>query len=166
MSKQKKPRNKAHRPGAPSYAPALLFTLAIDKKEHSKLAMQLHMQVEVFIDRPSAATGVDLARTLSIICRAIELQSPTPIGIRSDFDVLAIRAAGIALDAVAARHGRMGQYGVSAAEAETLRLRAGALDDAIGRMPSVLIRVATEIADGEEAAVWEAVRKEREGRAA
>lgn len=63
--------------------------------------------------------------------------------------------------AVIDRHDRMGRYGVSAGEASALRMRSGALDDAIGKMPPVLIKAATIIADGEERAVWEAIKKER-----
>jgi hypothetical protein len=165
MSRIKPKRCKSHTP-RPSIAPALLFTLPLTAKQHDTLAMQMHMQVDTFILAPTTATGTALAHTMTIISRAIELQSPTPLDRRTDPDAIAIVKVGKALDSVMSRFDRMQRYGVSECEKEALRSGSGALDGAIGHMPQVLIQVATEITEKEERATWDAVRAEREAMAA
>lgn len=162
----KKARNKKHNPRGACHAPALIFTLPMNRKEHDTLAMQMHMQVDSFILAPSTETGETLSYTMTIISRAIELQSPMPLDQRKDSDALTICLVGAALNAVMDRFDRVQRWGVNAGEAETLRLCAGVLDGTIGRMPPVLILAATDVTNQERAATWASIRKERAGQIA
>ena len=134
MSKSKPPRNKTHKPRL-TIIPSLVCMLPMDRFCHDKFMMQMHAQIEYFIQQPCQESILHVARNFSILARVISHQSETPINRRTDAAAVAICSLVNATNDVQSRLDRMGSYGVSDIEAENLRKSSGVMDSIIATMP-------------------------------
>lgn len=99
------------------------------------LALDMHLSIESLILAPNHDTHYQLANMLSAMAGAIDYAGKEKISLRTDPDAVAVISAFNALIAIEKRFDKVGKWGISGDEAQTLRGAIGGLDTALARIP-------------------------------
>lgn len=118
----------------------------MQKSMRDQIALELRLAVEAMILAPSIDVAEQLASFLLTLTVAINATGKRKgkeyVLDRADQDADAIRNALEALHEVEARFKRVGKYGLTDGEAETLRAASAGLDSALGRVPYNVFQMA------------------------
>lgn len=111
----------------------------MQKSMRDDIALELRLAVKALIYAPSIEAAEQLASFLLTITTAInatgQRRGKSYVLDRADRDAMALRAALETLATVEARFNRVGKYGLSDDEAETLQAASAGLDSALARVP-------------------------------
>lgn len=129
-----KKRTKRYKPRLVSIPEILQVQMTADA--HPGLALELHLGIINLIESPSVAACNKLSFSLCCIAGGMSHACQgKPILGRTDAASVAIKSAIMTIEAIVNRCERTGSIGVTDLEAKSLRVAAGTLDNALGRIP-------------------------------
>lgn len=133
-----KPRNKKYQP-KPVRFPAIIPLESVADVFPNK-ALELHAAIVTLIARPETEHCNNVTRQLCIIAGGLShARGGKPLRGARDMAAIAVNSAILTIEAVIERTGK---FFITEAEAQTLRVAAGKLDDAMRDMPMTAYRLA------------------------